>query len=368
MTRKYKILGVIAVVLIAATVATVLFASHNDPCGQAPALPANAERMKAIVVRCYGPPEILKLEEIEKPKPEPDQVLVKVHAASINPLEWHEMRGTPYQMRRERGWGAPKETRLGVDYAGTVEAVGANVTTFKPGDEVFGARSGALAEYVAATESRAILPKPANVSFEQASTVAIAGITALQALRDWGKIKAGQKVLINGASGGVGTFAVQIAKAYGAEVTGVCSTRNVGLVRSIGADHVIDYKKENFTEGQERYDLIVDIVSSQSLRALTRVMQPGGIVVVVGNAESGKWLGHVVDARKTELWDRFVSQQFFRMRTDVNKEDLNFLRDLMETGKLTPVIDRSYPFAEVPAAMAYLETGRARGKVVIDVQ
>jgi NADPH:quinone reductase-like Zn-dependent oxidoreductase len=364
MTRKRKILGAMGAVLII-LVAAGLFASHNSPCGSAPELPANVPRMKAIVVRCYGPPEILKLEEIEKPTLEPDQVLVKVRAASINPLEWHEMRGTPYLMRRERGWGTPKENRLGVDYSGTVEAVGADVTTFKPGDEVFGARSGALAEYVAARESRAILLKPSNVSFEQASTVAIAGLTALQALRDIGKIKAGQKVLINGASGGVGTFAVQIAKAYGAEVTGVCSTGNVELVRSIGADHVIDYKKEDFTEGEERYDLIVDIVSSQPLRKVTRIMQPEGILVIVGNAEGGKWIGPLWDAKKTALWDRFVSQQLFRMRTDITKENLNILRELMDAGKVKPVIDRTYSFDEVPAAMTYLETGRARGKVVI---
>jgi NADPH:quinone reductase-like Zn-dependent oxidoreductase len=368
MTRKYKILGVIAVVLIVAIVSTGLFVSHNEPCAPAPALAENAQRMKAIVVRCYGPPEVLKLEEIEKPKPEPDQVLVKVHAASVNPLDWHQMRGDPYISRRDRGWGAPKENRIGVDYAGTVEAVGEDVKTFKPGDEVFGARTGALAEYVAARESRGIVLKPSNLSFEHAAAVPIAGITALQALRDWGKIKSGQKVLINGASGGVGTFAVQIAKAYGAEVTGVCSTRNVELVRSIGADHVIDYKKEDFTEGEQRYDLIVDIVSNHSLLKLARVVQPEGIVVMVGAAEADHWIGARLDAVKARMLSPFVSQELGRFRADITKEDLNFLRDLMQAGKVTPVIDRRYSLNEVPAAIEYLETGRARGKVVIVVE
>jgi NADPH:quinone reductase-like Zn-dependent oxidoreductase len=366
MTRKSRILGGTAVILVVLITAGLSFISHDSPCAPAPELPANAQRMKAIVQRCYGPPEVLKLEEIEKPTLEPDQVLVRVHAAAINPLERHAMRGTPYTSRRERGWGVPKENRIGVDYAGTVEAVGTEVTTFKPGDEVFGARSGALAEYVAAKESRTILLKPANLSFEQAAAVPIAGITALQALRG-GKIKAGQRVLINGASGGVGTFAVQIAKAYGAEVTGVCSTRNVELVRSIGADHVIDYKQEDFTEGEQRYDLIVDSVGNHSLLKLARVMQPGGIVVMVGVAESDRWIGARINGIKARMLSPFVDAEIFRLFTDMNKEDLNVLRELMQAGKVTPVIDRRYPLTELPAAMAYLETGRARGKVVIDV-
>ena len=368
MARKHKILGLISLVLVVSILIAGLLFSHDSPCPPAPTLSGNAQRMKAIVLRCYGPPEVLRLEEIEKPQPEPDQVLVKVHAASVNPLDKHAMRGTPYITRTDRGFGAPHETRIGVDYAGTVEAVGADVKTFQSGDEVFGARTGALGEYVAALESRGIVLKPPNLSFEQAAAVPIAGITALQALRDWGKIKSGQKVLINGASGGVGTFAVQIAKAYGAEVTGVCSTRNVELVRSIGADHVIDYKKEDFTEGEQRYDLIVDIVGNHSLLTLARVVQPEGNVVMVGVAEQGSWIGARLDAIKARMLSPFVSPEVGRFRADITKEDLNVLRDLMQTGKVTPVIDRRYSLNDVPAAMAYLETGRARGKVVIVVE
>jgi NADPH:quinone reductase-like Zn-dependent oxidoreductase len=278
------------------------------------------------------------------------------------------MRGTPYLlMRRSSGFFRPKEFQLGVDYAGTVEAVGTDVIDFKPGDEVFGGRSGSFAEYVVARQAGTIVHKPPNVSFEQAGVVNVAGITALQALRDWGHVQAGQKVLINGASGGVGTFAVQIAKAYGAEVTGVCSTRNVELVRSIGADHVIDYKNENFTESEARYDLIVDMAGNHSLLELRRVLQPSGAVVVVGYAEARHWFGSFVDQFEANIVGAFVSQRFFRMRSDPKKQDMLTLRELMQTGKVIPVIDRRYPLQQVPAAIEYLETGRARGKVAIDV-
>ncbi len=238
---------------------------------------------------------------------------------------------------------------------------------FKPGDEVFGGRSGSFAQYVVAREQGTIVHKPPNVSFEQAGVVNVAGITALQALRDWGRIQAGQKVLINGASGGVGTFAVQIAKAYGAEVTGVCSTRNVELVRSIGADHVIDYKKDNFTEGEVLYDLIVDMAGNHSLLELRRVLRPDGAGVIVGNAESGHWFGSVVDKFEADIVTALVSQRFVRMRSDPKKEDMLALRELMQAGKVIPVIDRRYPLHELPAAIEYLETGRARGKVAIRV-
>jgi len=324
--------------------------------------------MRAIVYRCYGPPEVLALEEIAKPQVAADQVLVRVRAAAANPLDWHRMRGSPYIMRRDAGLGAPNEVRFGVDYAGTVEAVGPDVKAFKPGDEVFGLRMGAFAEYVVVRESRAIVPKPPNVSFEQAAGVGIAGGTALEAVREWGKIKAGQKVLINGASGGVGTFAVQLAKFYGAEVTGVCSTRNVELVQSIGADHVIDYKKEDFTRGRQRYDLIVDTVGNHSLSELAGVVQPEGHVVIVGAGEGGKWVGPILDPLKADIFNWFVSPEFVRMRADISRENLVFLGDLMRDGKVTPVIDRTFRLDEVREAIAYLETGRARGKVVIAVQ
>lgn len=323
--------------------------------------------MRGLVARCYGAPDVLTLEQVAKPTPADDQLLVKVHAASLNPLDWHTMRGSPYLMRLSSGLGAPKDVRVGVDFAGTVEAVGKSVTRFKPGDEVFGGADGAVAEYVVVRESRAVTLKPANVTSEQAASVPIAAITALQGLRDKGEIKAGQKVLINGASGGVGTFAVQIAKHYGAEVTGVCSTRNVELVRSLGADHVVDYTKEDFTAGSEHYDIILDNVSNRSLSDLRHVLEPTGRLVIVG-AEKGDWIGPLLPVIKASAVAPFVDQKlgFFIARLD--QDDLKFLGDLMQAGQMTPVIDRRYAFDEAAKAMEYLETGRARGKVIVNVQ
>ncbi|MEZ5512962.1 MAG: NAD(P)-dependent alcohol dehydrogenase [Steroidobacteraceae bacterium] len=326
-----------------------------------------AERMRAIVYRCYGPPEVLKLEAVEKPVPADDRVLVRVRAASVNPLDWHYLRGEPYVMRLSSGLGAPEDITMGVDFAGTVTAVGNGVTNFKPGDEVFGGTGGAFAEYVAVRASRAIVHKPPNVGFEEAAAVPIAAVTALQALRDKGELKPGQNVLINGASGGVGTFAVQIAKSLGAEVTGVCSTRNVSMVRSIGADHVIDYTQQDFTQGTERYDLIIDNVGNHGLLAVRRVMQPDGIYVGVGGPNDNRWVGPLLGPLKASLLAPFVSQEFRSLLADLNQADLEFLRDLMAAGKLTAVIDRRYPLAETPAAIAYVETGRARGKVMVTV-
>lgn len=282
MRRRYRVLGVVSILLALAVVSLAIALSHDSPCGVPDPLAGDTQRMKAIVSRCYGPPEALKLEEIAKPIPEDNQVLVKVRAAAVNPLDWHYMRGEPYVMRLMSGLGQPADARVGVDFAGTVEAVGKSVTRFKPGDEVFGGRSGAFAEYIAVREDRALVLKPANLTFEQAASVPIAAVTALQGLRDKGRVQAGQKVLINGASGGVGTFAVQIAKSFGADVTGVCSTRNVELVRSIGADHVIDYTQEDFTQGEERYDLILDNVGNRSLSDLRRVLKDSGALVIVG--------------------------------------------------------------------------------------
>src|SRR5437773_4075846 len=287
MRLRSKILSVILILVAAALVSLALAVSHDSPCGPAPVLAAKTKLMKAIVHRCYGSPDVLRFEDIEKPTPADDQLLVKVHAASVNPLDWHYMRGTPYLVRTDSGFGKPEDPRLGVDFAGTVEAVGKNVKRFKVGDEVFGGRHGAFAEYVTIREERAVVLKPANVTFEQAASVPIAGITALQALRDKGRIHPGQKVLINGASGGVGTFAVQIAKSFGAEVTGVCSTRNVDLVRSIGADHVIDYTREDFTKGNQRYDLIYDLVGNHSFSERRRILNPNGICVMAGLGGAG---------------------------------------------------------------------------------
>ena len=368
MTRTRRIFSVIFLLVAVAFVALGVALSYESACGPAPAPPANAPLMKAIVYRCYGGPEVLELADIEKPTPAEDQVLVKVRVASVNPYDWHYMRGKPYFMRMQAGIGAPTESRLGVDYAGTVEAVGANVKTFKPGDEVFGARTGAFAQYVIVREERMIVPKPAAVTFEQAASIGIAGITALQALRDKGKLQPGQKVLINGASGGVGTFAVQIAKTMGAHVTGVCSTRNVDMVRSLGADRVIDYTREDYTQGAEPYDLIVDMVGSQSLLDNKRVLKPDGIFVIVGGPKGGDFFGPVSVVIRALLLKPFVSQDMGMMLAEFSKQDLVYIADLMQTGKVTPVIDRQYPLDQVPDAVAYIEEGHARGKVIIDIQ
>jgi NADPH:quinone reductase-like Zn-dependent oxidoreductase len=368
MRLRYKILGVTLMLVAVGLVSLALAVSHDSACDPAPLLPKNAKLMKAIVYRCYGSPDVLKLEDIEKSIPADDQVLVKVQAASVNPLDWHYISGTPYLVRTDSGLGKPTDPRLGVDFAGLVEAVARNVKRFKPGDEVFGGRDGAFAEYVAVREERAVVLKPANVTFEQAASVPIAGITALQALRDKGRIQPGQKVLINGASGGVGTFAVQIAKSFGAEVTGICSTRNVAMVRSLGADHVIDYTREDFTQGAQRYDLIVDMIGNHPLLEYRRVLNPKGIFVLVGAPNEGRWLGGVSVMLKVLMLSPFVSQEFVPFLAELNQKDLSILGDLMQAGKVTPVIDRRYKLSEVPAAIRYLEEGHARGKVVIAVE
>jgi NADPH:quinone reductase-like Zn-dependent oxidoreductase len=321
--------------------------------------------MKAIVYHNYGSPDVLRLEELEKPRPTDDEVLVRVRAASANPLDWHYMRGSPYIMRLGVGLQAPKITRLGVDLAGIVEAVGKNVTHFKPGDEVFGARNGAFAEYVV-TKGRALVPKPANLTFEQAAAVPVAACTALQGLRDHGRLQPEMQVLVNGAAGGVGTFAVQIAKALGARVTGVTSTRNLELVRSLGADRVIDYTQEDFTQGEQRYDILFDLVGNHALGDIRRVLNLTGSYII-GGGPAGRWLGPVVLLLKARLWSRLVRQRTVFFLASTNNDDLGVLAELMETGKVTPVVDRTYPLSETAAAIRYLEDGHARGKVVITV-
>jgi NADPH:quinone reductase-like Zn-dependent oxidoreductase len=365
MKRRRKVLFTILAIVAVGLALSAAVISHDAACvpRESPAA-AGASQMKAIVYRCYGSPDVLALEDVDRPAVADDEVLVRVRAASANPLDWHYMRGTPYIMRMDAGVGAPKVAQLGVDFAGTVETVGRNVKRFRPGDEVFGARQGAFAEYVAVRESRSLVPKPANVTFEQAASVPIAAVTALQALRDKGGIQAGQKVLINGASGGVGTFAVQIAKSFGADVTGVCSTRNVELVRSIGADRVIDYTREDFTTSEERYDLILDMVGNHPLMRLRRVMAPDGTLVIVGGKE-GKWISPMDRPIKALLLSPFVSQEMVMLLAQLNAADLAFLANLMQTGQLTPVIDRRYPLSETAEAIRYLEDGHARGKVVI---
>lgn len=322
--------------------------------------------MKAIRHCEYGSPDVLKLDDVEKPAPNDSEILIRVRAASLNPVDGHLMRAL-FPLRLMTGLRKPKKTLLGADVAGQIEAVGRNVTQFKPGDEVFGAARPALAEYVCALE-RALVIKPTSVTFEQAGSVAVAGLTALQGFRK-GRIQLGQNVLINGASGGVGTFAVQIAKAFGAEVTGVCSTRNVDLVRSIGADHVIDYTKEDFTKGDQRYDLIYDLVGNHSFSERRRVLNPNGICVAAGVGGAGphyrQMIGRVGGSIKGSLLSPFVRQKLVMLITKLNKEDLAMLGDLMRTGKVTPVIDRTYKLNETAEAMRYLEEGHARGKIVI---
>ena len=367
MTTRYKVLSIILIVLLAAFAALALMLSHDAPCGTAPSLNPGATSMKAIAYRCYGSPDVVKLETLAKPTAADGRLLVKVHAASVNPLDWHYLRGKPYIMRMSTGLGVPKDIRLGVDFAGTVEAVGNNVTGFKPGDEVFGGADGAFGEYVTVRAAGSVALKPATMSFEQAAAVPIAAITALQALRDEGRVRPGQKVLINGASGGVGTFAVQIAKNYGADVTGVCSTRNVALVQSLGANHVMDYTREDFTNGSQRYDLIIDNVGTHTLSEYRRVLTPQGILVSVGGPNKGSWLGPLAGALKAMVVAPFVSQKLGFFLAKLNHADLDYLAQLMQAGKLTPVIDRRYPLDAAAEALRYVEAGHSRGKVVITI-
>src|SRR3984893_17844640 len=349
---KWSVAVIFAGLLVVTFIA--YWMSTND-CDHRPT-PSNP--MKAITHCDYGGPEVLKVEEIEKPVPNDNQVLVKVRANSVNQLDL-TIRG-PLLLRPLFGLRKPKDTRLGVDYSGTVEAVGKNVTNFKPGDEVFGGKNGAIAEYVCVLADRSVVLKPANVTFEQAASVPVAAITALQGLRDKGKIQAGQKVLINGASGGVGTFAVQIAKSFGADVTGVCSTRNLDMVRSIGADHVIDYTKEDFTNGAQRYDLIYDLVGNHSFSERRRILNPNGICVMAGIGGAGwhdGFAGRLFGELNAYVGSRFVSEKLVSYIAALDKADLAILADLMRDGKMTPVIDKTYKLNDAPAALTYLETG-----------
>ncbi len=324
--------------------------------------------MKTAVYTRYGPPDVVQIADVEKPVPKDDEVLIKVCAASVNPADWRLLTGVPHIFRilfRLRKPTITQPGRLGHDVAGQVEAVGRNVAQFKPGDEVFGACVGSLAEYACAAETRLAM-KPDNVTFEQAASVPVAAITALQGLRDWGKIQPGQTVLINGTAGGVGTFSVQIAKSFGADVTAVCSTKNVDLVRSLGADRVIDYTQQDFTKGGQRYDLILDNVGNHSLSECRRVLNPKGICVIAGAPKkaAGFFLTRTLAAPVLSL---FGSQKFVMFIAKVNKEDLMVLRDLVRAGKVTPVIDRCYKLSEAQEAIRYLEEGHARAKVVVTV-
>jgi NADPH:quinone reductase-like Zn-dependent oxidoreductase len=323
--------------------------------------------MKAMIRDAYGSSDVLELREIDIPEINDDEVLVRVHAAGVGRDVWHVMTGLPYPIRLAGyGFRAPKNPVIGSDVAGVVEAVGKNVRRFRPGDEVFGIGKGSYAEYVCAREDK-LAHKPVKLTFEQAAVLAIMGSTALQALRDHGKVRPGQEVLIIGASGGVGTYAVQIAKAFGAHVTGVCSTKKVEMVRSIGADHVIDYTREDFAEGDQRYDVILDIGGNSSLARLRRALAPRGTLVIVGGEGGGRWLGGTDRQLRAMILSPFVGQKLGTFVNKENHEDLIVLKELIESGKVTPVIDRTYPLAEVPEAIRYLEGGHARGKVLITV-
>jgi NADPH:quinone reductase-like Zn-dependent oxidoreductase len=322
--------------------------------------------MKAIVGDTYGSPDVLELRHIDKPEIGDEEVLVRVHAAGVDRGVWHLMTGLPYLSRLAFGLRAPRNAVPGMDLAGVVEAVGRSVSRLQPGDEVFGVGKGSYAEYALAREEK-LAPKPANLTFEQAAVLAISGLTALQGLRDHGRVEPGQKVLIIGASGGVGTYAVQIAKAFGAHVTGVCSTTKVSMVRSIGADHVIDYTREDFADGEQIYEVILDIGGSSSLSRLRRALRPRGTLVLVGGEGGGRWLGVVSHLLRARLLSPFVGQNMRTFLSSENHEDMSVLTELIESGKLTPVIDRTYPLAEAPEAMRYLEEGHVRGKVVITV-
>jgi len=367
---KWTSLAILLALFVGIIALFIAYWRSTNDCNHT-AAPKNP--MKAIVYCDYGLTN-LKLENVEKPVPNDDQILVKVRAASVNPYDWHFIEGTPKILRLMGvGLRKPKDTRVGVDFAGTVEAVGKNPAAagqFKPGDEVFGGKNGALAEYVCRRAEGAVALKPASIPFEQAASVNIAGITALQAIRDKGKVQPGQKVLINGASGGVGTFAVQIAKSFGADVTGVCSTRNVDLVRSLGADHVIDYTKEDFAKGAERYDVILDNVPNHSLSECRHILNPKGKYVMIGGGgpNDSRWIGPFGRVIHALLVSPFISQEMGMMMADANQKDLTVLADMMQSGKVKPVIDRTYKLSEVPQAIRYLEEGHARGKVIISVE
>ena len=364
---KWTFRIVLVLLLVGFLLGFVAYWSSTNDCNRNSATSNNP--IKAIVSCEYGI-ENLQLRELEKPSPNDNEVLVRVRAASINPVDGHLIRGS-WMMRPMSGLRKPKNTRFGTDFAGTIEAIGKNVTNFKPGDEVFGAKNGAVADYICVKADRAIVMKPVNITFEQAGSVGVAGVTALQGLRDKGNIQAGQKVLINGASGGVGTFAVQIAKAFGAEVTGVCSSRNVDLVKSIGADHVIDYTREDFTKTDQHYDMIYDLVGNHSFPERRQILTPNGICVLAGIGGAGfhpeSW-GRILGNFKTAFQSKFTSQKFVTYIAKLTKDDLNVLRDFMQAGKLSPVIDRTYKISETQAAVRYLEEGHARGKVVINLE
>jgi len=323
--------------------------------------------MRAAVRERFGPPDVVEIRDLEKPVPADDEVLVRVHASSLNLGDWYAVLGRPWVGRTAMGLRKPKEERLGTDYAGIVEAVGKDVTDFKPGDEVFGGRTGAFAEYVCAKAERAIVLKPSTASFEEAAAVPVAALTALQALRDKGKVEAGQKVLVHGASGGVGTFAVLVAKALGAEVTAVCGTRSVEQARRLGADHVVDYTKDDFSRDGRRYDLMIDVAGTRSWSACKRALAANGTLVIVGGPRKGKMLGPLGGVAGKMLGGVLGSRKVAFFIAKFNKPDMELLRDLLAAGKLTPVVDREFGLAEMGDALRYMGDGHPQGKIVITI-
>jgi NADPH:quinone reductase-like Zn-dependent oxidoreductase len=368
MKLRYKLLNTVLAILILLIGSLGIALGYTADCAPSTSAAQQDNTMKAIIYRCYGAPEVLEYATVAKPVPKDDELLVKVHAAGVNPLDWHYMRGTPYLMRLMSGIGAPKQQSLGVDFSGVVEAVGKNVSKFKVGDSVFGGKTGAFSQYLTISETRAIALKPSNVSHEQMAAVPIAAITALQALRDMGKLQPGQKVLINGASGGVGTFAVQIAKYLGADVTGVNSTRNVDMVLAIGADRVIDYKKADYTTQNIKYDLIVDMVGNHSLSKNLDVLTPQGRLVNVGSIDKGNWIAPLITPLKTLLMNPFIDQEITWFVASMNQADLQLLAEMMNNGKLKAVIDKRFPLSETAKAIEYSEAGRARGKIIVNLE
>jgi len=365
-TLSKILIGFLVLVVLAISSLAVAL-SHSSACGTAPSV-VPSQPMKAALHRCYGSADIVRVETIERPVPADQGVLVRVHATSINPLDWHTMHGEPYLMRIGSGWGTPTDPSLGTDFSGTVEAVGRFVTQFKPGDEVFGIGHAAFAQYLRLPQGAAMVLKPANVTFEQAAAAPVAGITALQALRDHGQLKPGQKVLINGAGGGVGTFAVQIAKAMGADVTAVTNPGSVELMRSLGADNVIDYTREDFTTNTVRYDVILDMSGSHPLSAYRGVMTPTGTYVLAGDTSKGAWGGPLAGFGKALIVAKFVNQKLVPFIAQTNPADLAILADMLRKGQVKPVIDRQYRLDQIAAAIGYQETGHARGKVLVTME
>jgi NADPH:quinone reductase-like Zn-dependent oxidoreductase len=365
--KRLLIWSAVAILLVLFAWFEFAYWTSTNDCGRP--IPAGAQQMKAIRYCEYGPPDgVLKLEQVEKPVPNDNQILVRVRAVSLRFYDGGMLEGGIGRLIF--GLRKPKNITPGSDFAGTVEAVGRNVTEFKPGDEVFGVRAGCLAEYVCVRSSGAMVLKPGNVTFEQAASIPTA-LVSLQGLRDTGRVKPGQKVLINGASGGVGTFTVQIAKAMGAEVTGVCSTHNVDLVKSLGADHVIDYTKEDFTKSDQRYDVIYDLVNNRSFAERRRVLKLGGICVLAGVGGSGirsETFFNLAGSLTAALRSKFAKEKFVMFGVDINKKDLGVLRDLTESGKVVPALTKSYPLTETAAAYKYLETGHVQGKIAITIE